>query len=207
MGKPIREAPDGLDGLSQIAMLTTPDVPHAAEFSLEGIGALEVFVRLLTPGELGRGRSALEHGHDGLRGGFVRERQVEGCHAVIVLKVEGVGVGVDEEFDGFGRGLVGCGHVEGEGAVLVADGGALGVSREEELDGVDGGLPHGGLVDGEVADVVGLGGSAWVGLEEGVDDFLRGLERACCVQGEVAAVVELGCFFDEDWLLLGWFID
>jgi hypothetical protein len=125
--------------------------------------ALSSYFCLLAPRQFGRWRAPFQEGQDSVTGTFVRQCQVERCHAVVILQVQGIGVGVDEQPNHLLGGLIGGGHVEGQGAVLVPDRGALRVAGQEQLHGFHGCLPHGGLVDGQIAGRIGLGGPARIG--------------------------------------------
>jgi len=197
LGITIRQPPHGRHGVFEIPPLAPARPAKRHQFPLQRVRPLHELLGLLPLGQFRRRRASLQDGDDALRRRLVRQRQIQGSHAVVVLKMQRVGIGVHQQLDHFDRGLVGRRHVEGQAPVLVPAGGAVGVVDQEELDGVGGGLPHGRLVEGEVADAVGLGGALGVGFEEGVDDVLGGLEGAGGVEGEVAPVVDSAGFFWE----------
>mmetsp|Transcript_15751 Transcript_15751/g.32556 ORF Transcript_15751/g.32556 Transcript_15751/m.32556 type:complete len:365 (-) Transcript_15751:90-1184(-) len=197
MWETIRELADGREGkLHRVvsgsrAGAHGPRVAHANHFALEHIGLLVEFVRLLPAGHLRRQGASLQHGHDlVVDHGFVRHGQIQWGHTIVVLQMQGIRVGINEQLDNLGSRTVGGSHVQRQTSVLVADGCSLGVANQQDLDGLDGCLPHTGLVDGKVSHTVGLGGTSGVGPQQDLDDIGRGLETTGGVQGEVSAVVQ-----------------
>ncbi len=197
MWEAIRELADGREGqLHRVvsgsrAGAHGPRVAHANHFALEHIGLFVEFVRLLPAGHLRRQGTSLQHGNDlVVDHGFVRHGQIQWGHTVVVLQMQGIRVGVNEQLDNLGSRTVGGSHVQRQTSVLVADGCSLGVANQQNLDGLDGCLPHTGLVDGKVSHTVGLGSTSGVGPQQDLDDIGCGLETTGGVQGEVSAVVQ-----------------
>jgi hypothetical protein len=113
---------------------------------------------------------------------FIRHGQVQRSHTVIILQMQSIRIGINQEFDNLGAGAIGGGHVKGQGSVLIADGSTLGMTGQQDFHGFYRSLPHGCLMNGQVADAVGLRGATGVGFEQGFHHIGGGLETASCVQ-------------------------
>mmetsp|Transcript_25089 Transcript_25089/g.69376 ORF Transcript_25089/g.69376 Transcript_25089/m.69376 type:complete len:209 (-) Transcript_25089:212-838(-) len=163
VGNTVGQSSNGREGQLQIHITARSSVAQRVQLALEGLGAFLQFFRLLSASEFRGRRASFQHGYDSLAGRFVRQRQIEGRHPIIILQVQGVGVSVDEQADNLGRGLVGSGHVQGQTSILVSNRGTFGVFSKQQLHRVSGGLPHGSLMNGQIACRVGLTGTARVG--------------------------------------------
>mmetsp|Transcript_31635 Transcript_31635/g.76582 ORF Transcript_31635/g.76582 Transcript_31635/m.76582 type:complete len:274 (+) Transcript_31635:1026-1847(+) len=162
LGVAVRQPTHGRDGVLEVPSLASPRPAEGGQASLQCVGPLHELLGLLPPAQLGGGRTSLQQCQHRLTRAIVRQRQIQRRHPVVVLKVERVGIRLDQQTDDIGIRTIARGHVKGQRTVLIATRRALGMVQQQNLHGVGSGLPHCRLMQRQIPHAVGLARARWV---------------------------------------------